>query len=654
MLLKKLSLRNFKGIKDLTIDFGKVTDISGDNGKGKTSIFDAFTWLLFDKDSIDRKQFGIKTYDEENNVIHGLEHEVEGVLDLEPGEIKLRKVYKEKWTKKRGESEKTLTGHTTNYWIDDVPVKKKDYVEKIGELLDENIFKLITNPHYFNKNLHWEERRKLLIEVVGYVSDEDVIDSTVKLQQLNEILDGKSIDDYKKIINEQKKRYNKEIEQIPIRVDEINNNIPELEDNVDYTALEAEKVFNHNKLSEIEESINDVFKQRQSYNNKLKASNDKNKELSQIESKVEREAYKELNDNKLKLNRLQDENKSLHSNISFYEDKVTKIKLENEKLDKEMSDLRNKWNEVNAEQFKEPNREDFKCTTCGQQLPEDDVEAKINELKKNFNEDKLQRLDQISDKGKSFKSKKESNEKEIASINQSIDKFKATIKENKTKIEELEKLVEGIEIKVDFESNKEWIKCKKELEELEKQLEIQSSFDTKELNEKKNSILGGIEEINKILNNKEQLEKAKIRIEELKEKERELAEKINELEKAEFLIEEFTVRKVDMLESKINEKFKFARFKLFNRLVNGAIEPCCEIVINGVPYKDLNNAAKINAGLDVIDTLTEHYGVTAPIFIDNREAVNRIVDIESQVINLIVSKDEELTINYEESKVEVA
>lgn len=172
MKLNRLTLRNFKGCRDLTLDFqGRDTSIYGANGTGKTSIADAFSWLLFGKDSKDQANFDIKTLDENNNPLPGLDHEVEAEMDMGDRTITLKKSYKEVWTKKRGEAAKTFTGHTTDHFLNGVPVQKKEYDAAIADIAPESLFKLLTNPRYFNDQLHWQDRRKMLLDVCGDVSD---------------------------------------------------------------------------------------------------------------------------------------------------------------------------------------------------------------------------------------------------------------------------------------------------------------------------------------------------------------------------------------------------------------------------------------------------------------------------------------------------
>lgn len=219
--LSKMEIRNFKGRKEFTLNInGLNANIFGENGTGKTTLNDAFLWVLFDKDSTNRKDFSVKPQDKDGNDRHYLETEVTLELLVNGQPRTFRKMLTEKWTKKHGEEDKEFTGHETALWVDTVPVKKKEYTEQINALIDETAFKLLTNPFFFCTQLKWEDRRKTLMEICGDVSDVDVISSDEKLAALTDILNGKSITDQKKIIAEKIKMLNKNIEAIPIRISE--------------------------------------------------------------------------------------------------------------------------------------------------------------------------------------------------------------------------------------------------------------------------------------------------------------------------------------------------------------------------------------------------------------------------------------------------
>lgn len=639
--IKSLKLRNFKGIRDLTINFGKVTDIYGENATGKTTIFDAFTWLLFDKDSTDKKDFNIKTIDENGDVIHGLEHEVEGVLEVNGKEITLRKIYKEKWTQKRGEEQRLLTGHTTEHFINDVPVKKSEYTKRINELINENIFKLVTNPLYFNTNLNWKDRRKILLEIVGNISDQDVIATSDKLKKLETLLEDKNLEEFKKMIAFKKKKLNEEIKSIPYRIDELNNSIQE----IDIEVLDFRKRSIVAAIKNIEDKLIDnskIYEDLMGEKDKLYKLKSK---LREIEYNAKLEAEKPLRQlqNELK----QDEKEKSQLDMELY--KINNAIETKEELissiEKELEELREKWNLINQEQLHIP-EDSFICPTCKRPFEEHDIELKKNEMIENFNQNKLKRLNDISSTGKRKKEMLEKIKSEIEelmanknSVSLRLETVSKIIKQRRTEVENYKPVV-------NLEANKEYIAILNQIKELEHKFStpVQAEREIEEHKAKKKELERELEEINNKLAHYEHNQRAKERIKELMDREKELANMITELEGQEYLCEVFIKTKVDLLESRINSKFKNVRFKLFNTLVNGALEECCETLINGVPFQDANNAAKINAGIDIINTLSEHYQITAPIFIDNRESINQILESNSQIINLIVSKDKKLRI----------
>src|SRR5699024_4831771 len=225
--LLNLKLTNFKGIKSFELNAnGEDMKVFGENATAKTTVFDSFVWLLFGKDSQNSTQFEIKTL-RDGKPVHKLNHEVEATLLVDGQELTLKKVYKEKWTKKRGSVTESFSGHTTDYYIDGVPSKKKEYEGKISEIVDEEVFKLLTNPAHLNEQLKWQDRRKTLLEIAGDVTDEEVIASNESLAKLTEIIGKRSIDDHKKVVTAKKKEINQELDRIPIRIDEIHRGLPD-------------------------------------------------------------------------------------------------------------------------------------------------------------------------------------------------------------------------------------------------------------------------------------------------------------------------------------------------------------------------------------------------------------------------------------------
>ena len=639
--LKKLYLRNFKGIKDLNIDFGNITNVFGENATGKTTIADAFMWLLFDKDSQDRATFEIKTLDKDNNVIHGLEHEVTGILNIDGKDVTLSKIYKEKWTKKRGEAESTLTGHETLYSIDEVPVKKKEYQEFINDIIDENLFKLITNPLYFSTNMRWQDRRKVLLDIIGNITDDKVINYRSDLKPLTKLLSDKDIDTFKKSVQAKKRRLNEEIKAIPIRIDEANNSIKEL----DFEALEFNKRGIVGGIKSLEEQLLDGSK----VNEEVLKERDKlysmKSKLRDMEYKASMEADKPKRELELKRDRFKNQLWQIECELNNLIDKKALYEKQADTLNKKADELRNEWFDVNSKEL-EFNENEFVCPTCKRPFDAADIENKKKELRENFNQSKAKKLSEIQAQGKG---KKENFEKAKADIQDIKDKIETSraLKEDKAKeINELEEQIDNFVAKDPLIGDGEYQALKTEISELETKLQQLTTVNNQvqDLKNRKSKLEIELGEVNSQLAYKEQNEKLKARIVELQEEEKKLAQQIAALEGQEYLCEEFVKTKVELLESSINSKFKYVSFKLFDTQVNGGLVETCEALVNGVPFSNANTASQINAGLDIINVLSEHYGVQAPIFIDNRESVNDLIETNSQVINLIVSKDKNLKV----------
>lgn len=639
--LLNLKMKNFKGIKDLEINFNcQNTNIYGANATGKTTIFDAFKWLFFDKDSNDRKDFNIKTLDDNNNPIHFLEHEVEAILVIDGIDMTFKKVLKEKWVKKRGQAEQEFSGHETNYWIDEVPVKKKDYEEKINSLIPESLFKLITDPSYFNNQLKWTERRELLIKISGTnISDEEILGSKEEFTTIKNKLEGRSIDDYKKVVQAKIKDLNKQKEAIPTRIDELTNALI-TEHNIDYLSIEERKKVLENELQRIELEMTDV-QRRASENMKI---------ANQLTS-----AKKDLEDFKLRRESEYSQKYSsdlinLQNELRIVENKLrNKQDEDNERLMKIQQDqnrkqeLYKKWDEVSNKKVEvDPN--EFICPTCKRKYETDKIEEMKQEFENNFALHIKNEQDVINREGQAINQRLDENTKAREMLQQEIGELDSKLREIENKIIEIEKVKENNN-SFDVTSLPEYNTKIKEIEELEKRVKNLTSEDISELQIKKEKITEEIFLLNKTLAEREMQNKTKDRITELENEEENLSKKIQELEGEQYELEEFTKTKVELLENAINSKFKVVKFRLFDTQINGGLVECCDTLVNGVPYSDVNNAHKILAGLDIINTLTKFYNNTsAPIFIDNRESINEIYPLDTQIINLIVTNDPTLRI----------
>lgn len=643
--INRLTLTNFKGVKNFSIEMnGSNAMIYGDNATGKTSLFDAFLWLLFDKDSQNKKDFEIKTL-KDGKAIPMLDHEVECELTIDHQPMTLRKVYREKYTKTRGSATKEFSGHETDYFINETPLKKSEYNKRIQSLVEEEVFKLLTSPTYFNEQVKWQDRRNILLSVCGDVSDEEVFESNNELKGLRVILRGKSLDDFKATINSRRKKINEELERIPIRINEIEKSIPEDEGN--FTELQAE-------VNKLDSTIDEMEKQVSAIKNG-NAILTKEAELQRIDMSLhnikrdieqgsKEEIYRlraKLQEEQSNLQAFQSQKRSKENEDKYVTDEIQQTELS-------LMDLRRRWTELNNQ--KHVHEVECECPTCGQELPEEKVESAKEKALVQFNAWKSEELRKIKREGEKGATKNKQQQDKRGQILDEIAKLIAQIESKDNVVVELSEKLKTAENSVqDVKENAEYNKLIEEKEAVSRSIqnmkenaEASIASIQADIQENKNKRTELNAEIAKYAN----VESLRERIQELMEQEELLAAEYEKLEHHLFLSEEFIRAKVNILEEKINAKFKYARFRLFETQINGGLQEVCETTFQGVPYgSGLNNAAKINIGLDIINTLSEFHGIQAPIFVDNAEAVTQLADTDSQLISLIVSeKDKSLRI----------
>lgn len=653
MKLNRLVLRNFKGIKNFTLDaHGGNVDIFGDNATGKTTLFDAFTWLLFDKDSSNKKEFEIKTLDKNNQPIHGLDHEVEATLDIDGHDINLQKVYKEKWTRKRGSAQAEFTGHTTDYYIDSVPVKKSEYEARISEIADEGIFKLLTSPAFFNEQLHWEKRRAILLEVCGDLTDGEVIDSMATLNNKQEILtltniiNQRSLDDHRKIIAARRTKINDELKKIPVRIDEVTQGLPDLS-SFEGNDLQADIDSLHETIREKEQELSRIEGGGEVAEKRVRlreVESDlialKNQLQGKISEQIEAER-RELQEIKSQLFDTQTAVKNKQATVDNGQKQIERIVVE-------LEELRNKWHQVNDQQFSL--EQENTCPTCGQALPVDQLKAAREKALAAFNRNKADHLEKITLNGKESKEQIETIQEGTQALCKEICKAEDAIDALVKKESELSVVIENMMKDAEaYQEDPSYIAKLAEKESLEAeiaQLRQNTSEAKQKVTNEINDLNASLRVFERALAQTEHHKQSLKRIEDLERQERDLAAEYERLEQELYLTEEFIRAKVNLLEEKINGRFKLARFKLFNTLVNGGVEECCETLYEGVPYSGgLNNGHRNAVGMDIINTLSKHYGFYPPIFVDNAESITVLPEMEAQVIRLVVSeKDKALRV----------
>ncbi|MHA1586043.1 MAG: AAA family ATPase, partial [Candidatus Heimdallarchaeota archaeon] len=651
-IIKSMTFINFKGIKQLTITPNvSITKIFGDNETGKTTIATGLVWMLWGKDLQGRDNYQIKTLDPNNNTDRNLEHSVSAVLSVDGQDVKIQRTYAEKWTTRRGEDTEKLTTHTTTLHIDDVPMSTlSEFTTRITDLIcEETIFKMLTNPLFFNNNdlmsvrsginenkIGWLNRQNILFSMVDIISDEQIISSNPAFRELFSRIGAKPLDDYKKMIKEQKKLLNDELKIIPARIDEINNNIGA---QLDYSELKKQKADLEEKIEHITNLIMDktqlALDGQKKQQEKIRQVGNLKAKLTQME--VDANAKDSLANNAAtgKRDRLIKEVGDLESKLKEAREELMSYEAIIETID--FSELEMQIEAINKEEliFGE---NDFVCPTCKRTFEASDIDAKKTELIGNFNADRQRRVALINTKGQRLN-------KDKTNAKAKIEELKKNIEDYSLKIKEIEILIDAplLERKTDVKSSSEYIKLEQEIDAI-KIDDVEVPQPT-ELPEKRASLTKELEEINNTLALEARYDQDVNRIEELKQEQIQKAQAVSTIEKDEFTIDKFYKAKVETVTQPINNMFKTIEFKLFETQVNEGLKPCCEALINGVPFNAANSGAKIRAGLEVIEVLQEHFNTTLPVIIDNCEQVTRIGEKEYQMIQLFVSEaDKELRI----------
>ena len=636
--IKKLALENFKSHKNLTIEFdGRNASIYGDNATGKTSVYDALTWLLFGKDSKGNgeKNIEIKPLDANGEIRdHFAETAVEAVLLVDGEEIALKRTLKEIWTTKRGSCEQTYDGNTSEYYIDGVPVKKYTFTDKVNELVSEDTFRLLTSVSHFADGISWQDRRAVLFKVASVADDAYIMAQDARFLPLAEAMGKHCVEDYKKKLISDKRCLTSDKTEIPARISECQKTISDVQ-GIDFAAARAEVDLLNAQRESLEAQIIAIEHDTASDNKRTEIREAK---LALYQLEVDNKAYRarqatnapDLAGLRNNLTRLQTQLGAKNFSRSAEMDYV-------KSLDKEIADARERWITVNGESFA-----GGQCPTCGQALPAEQLKA----AKDNFEAQKAKRLREIEQTANASKNAKAAAEDRIETATQELAVLESEIIKATDAITAAENNVVPV---VDMEGYAERkATTEAHIRSLETELAdmAQSTAGIKgEFQKQLSGVQTAISVQMELIGKESLLKYANDRVKALQEDARKATAQLETVENMIYLIEEFTRYKTQFVEDSINSMFRIAKFRLFREQANGGVEDRCDVVYEGVPYINLNNGAKINVGVDIINTLSTAYGVSVPLFVDNAESVTRLEHSNNQIIRLVVSEeDKELRI----------
>lgn len=652
MKILSLTLENFRSIKNLTVNFdGKDADVLGANGSGKTTIANAICWLLIDRPATEESEFSPKTEGS-----HGLNHKASMTVELADGQhMTLAKDFYEKWTRKRGSSTEEFTGNVTDYYIDDVKSKKKEYTEVVETAcgIDIERVKMLMVLGYFADTMKTDEKRRILFEMAGEFTDMDVIAANEELEGIENffLMPGTedkhySVDQWKKIAAEQKKKLNKDLETLPARIDEASKKVAE---NIeDAETLNAE-------LRRLEEKKANLEEQKRSLSTEDGKQEATRAALAglEVDLATKRAAYIEQGaaanqETNAKIESLREKGFDLDVEGDRIVREKNSVGVRREEMQRQREALMKEYATVAAQQW-DAGAEI--CPTCHQVLPPE----RIEELRAEFNTKKSAVKEDINRRGQACsKDKIEELSAREAELTQQIE---AIHEQQAMRTKELSELRASLTIQPPFEETQEYKEITSHMEELRDRQRLGQSAADGTANAYDRDIAAIKEEIaavNLRMAKAQSSEDSRKRVGELKQELKHTAEELEYIEHGIYLCEEFTRTKARMVTDSINEHFKFIRFRLFRNQINGGLREVCEPMVENkagewVEYRSANYAAQVNAKLDIVTTLGKHYGVHLPIVMDQGESVTEPLAVDEQLIRLIVSaKDKEIRVEVKE------
>lgn len=648
VVINHLSINNFKGIKSLDLPFdGRSATVAGRNATGKTSVYDAFLWLLFGKDSSGASRFDVKPLDAAGERITGLTTEVEASLTIDGKPVTLKRALIEKWRKVAGSPDPIYDRDETATWIDEVPVKlEKEYQPYIQQICgDEETFKQLT-VHGAFMQLPWEQRRKMLLEASGKDVD-SVILARPEFAGVPQLLNGKTPEDTKKRLKEQQKRYNDELKLLPARIDEqrltrpsitqaeldeADKNIARLQQEIDFLDSQmagTEQAYKH--ASEL------IAKQRLL-----------DGELADRIRQIKKSNDTALDNLRSEAGEIEIEKANKHRQLKNAENIIVDARAQIDRLTKQKQELLDRWNIINDTPY-EPPVIDGECPTCSQPLPATHMEHIRSAHKETFEAEQEDKLERINEQGKVIANSLKANEATVEDATKDVQSARAALISLEALADAAWKKATNFKPPFSPDQDPQCIGLQAQLDEIKAALDTQSSDEGREAYQAmRKKLQEEIKDWSAKQGQQALVEMVDKRIEELEAQKRDIGQKLALIDRDLDLLAAYVSARCEAMEGSINAMFDTIRWRLFELQKNGEYADVCKATVNGVSYEStLNNAARINAGIEIIRVLSKAKGTSVPCFVDNVEAVNKVAQTGGQMILLRVTEDPVLTLTKE-------
>lgn len=654
---KKIKLLNFCGIRNAEYEFGDaLTIIKGKNGLGKSTIANSILYALFGKD-INGNSLDIKTFDKDHNIIREIPHEVELTLSVDGEETVLKRSLTDSW---KGEE----CRNTFKYYVNGEISTAGDFKNVVDSICPEDVFRLCSSTRDFVCR-PWQEQRNKLQALVGNITSDDITQGDEKFDFVVEALRKQDIDKYVHHIKYKRKEVQEQLDAVPIRLEELNKSLPEAQD---WEALSTEKAQLNEKLVELANKMQEIRTggadkvRLDAIRKKIDFANKRKMNMEQGALNLSTELATKHQSDILTANaavasaqRLVDD---LKAEMKGLNDTKIHAGKQKEECEKQANEINQKTDEANASTW-EWNAEDGICPHCGQPLPAEDVERIKKESEQNFNNRKantLKKLDEDFDKLQETYTN-------LKKILDDADKDMQDNMNNMTAAQKHLKEAEFKKLEVDADKPKtyeqilaekeEYQQVVKELADLQAELDKPSETSSEEsakmlaeLENEREPIGILYNEVLELLGTKESFDRITARIAEINEDKVNYQTQLDELDEKLDIASEYNQKACQLLEDRINEHFSYVKFSLFKTNLKGERETTCECYHDGVPYRRLNTAAKVNAGIDIAYTFAKYNEIEVPMLLDECESVNHPICRGGQQIRFVVTTDDELKFEY--------
>jgi DNA repair exonuclease SbcCD ATPase subunit len=647
--LKAMKIANFKGITSLDIQFNQTTRIIGANGTGKSSIYDAYMWCLFNKNQFGKEQ-NVQPLTKDNEVVHKVVTSVELILDVNGIEYAIRREQREDWQVPRGTSTEVLKGRKQDRYINEVPYAEKDFLGKIaGEICGLEEWFMLSSVTAF-MSIDQDKRRKFLQTITGEIDEKEIAANYPSV--LKALEEGKTVEELSRQNKVTRSKAKQDLDEIPARIDQQER----LRVNEDVSEWERAKADAEARRAEYDTQLKEHQASRPTDASGQYATQlvDVNRRIAAIASDTNTKHMTLTEEARRDIPAITSEQSKAGIRKAELVAEINRLTEQRAKDNEALNQVAKEWREINAETFKDEVNDT--CPVCGQALPAEKVEETRRKAIEKFNHDKLARLSEKENIGKRLRAN-------VTNADLAIAKCEAEMKSIDEKASQLQAQLDVAKAKMDgiksvedmLQENAEYQQLLAEKSDILKKIEEVSKSSADAIaayNNRTNELLANIRSCDNTIsdaNTKMASVNANKRIDEekarLQEKEKELAQIIADCDRIDFEISSYKKAKISIVEDRVSSLFEIVHWKMYEpNLTNDGEKEICQAIIDGVPYEQTNTATRINAGIDIVNGISKAFETNVPLFIDNAESVSVVRSTPSQLITLTVVEGQELTI----------